>query len=67
MIVATRMSTARKASNPIGAAAGAAGMVLGQVQDIAAETAGTPLTLDQINDGFDLMHKGESIRAVVEF
>ena len=25
------------------------------------------LTLDQINEGFDLMHKGESIRAVVEF
>ncbi len=29
-------------------AAGAAGMVLGQAQDIAAETAATPLTLDQI-------------------
>ncbi|MGB0960519.1 MAG: S-(hydroxymethyl)glutathione dehydrogenase/class III alcohol dehydrogenase [Halocynthiibacter sp.] len=25
------------------------------------------LTLDQINEGFDLMHKGESIRAVVVF
>ncbi|MBK5926138.1 S-(hydroxymethyl)glutathione dehydrogenase/class III alcohol dehydrogenase [Rhodobaculum claviforme] len=25
------------------------------------------LTLDQINDGFDLMHKGESIRAVVVY
>ncbi|KKN94552.1 hypothetical protein LCGC14_0186280 [marine sediment metagenome] len=25
------------------------------------------LTLDQINEGFELMHKGESIRAVVEF
>ena len=25
------------------------------------------LSLDNINDGFDLMHKGESIRAVVEF
>lgn len=25
------------------------------------------LSLDDINDGFDLMHKGESIRAVVEF
>ena len=25
------------------------------------------LALDDINDGFDLMHKGESIRAVVEF
>jgi S-(hydroxymethyl)glutathione dehydrogenase/alcohol dehydrogenase len=25
------------------------------------------LTLDQINDGFDLMHRGESIRAVVEY
>ena len=25
------------------------------------------LTLDQINEGFDLMHKGESIRAVVEY
>ncbi len=25
------------------------------------------LTLDDINNGFDLMHKGESIRAVVEF
>jgi S-(hydroxymethyl)glutathione dehydrogenase/alcohol dehydrogenase len=25
------------------------------------------LSLDQINEGFDLMHKGESIRAVVEF
>ena len=24
-------------------------------------------TLDQINEGFELMHKGESIRAVVEF
>jgi farnesyl diphosphate synthase len=31
-------------------AAGAQGMVLGQVQDIAAETADTPLTLDQITD-----------------
>lgn len=29
-------------------ASGAAGMVLGQARDIAAETAGTPLTLDQI-------------------
>jgi farnesyl diphosphate synthase len=29
-------------------AAGARGMVLGQAQDIAAETATTPLTLDQI-------------------
>ena len=29
-------------------AAGAAGMVLGQAQDIAAETAAVPLTLDQI-------------------
>jgi S-(hydroxymethyl)glutathione dehydrogenase/alcohol dehydrogenase len=25
------------------------------------------LTLEQINEGFELMHKGESIRAVVEF
>src|SRR6056297_3221290 len=25
------------------------------------------LTLEQINEGFDLMHKGESIRAVVEY
>ena len=25
------------------------------------------LTLDDINEGFDLMHRGESIRAVVEF
>jgi S-(hydroxymethyl)glutathione dehydrogenase/alcohol dehydrogenase len=25
------------------------------------------LTLDQINDGFDLMKKGESIRSVVVF
>ncbi len=25
------------------------------------------LTLDQINDGFDLMHKGESIRSVVVY
>jgi len=25
------------------------------------------LTLDQINEGFDLMHEGKSIRAVVEF
>jgi S-(hydroxymethyl)glutathione dehydrogenase/alcohol dehydrogenase len=25
------------------------------------------LTLDQINEGFDLMHDGKSIRAVVEF
>jgi S-(hydroxymethyl)glutathione dehydrogenase/alcohol dehydrogenase len=25
------------------------------------------LTLDRINDGFDLMHKGESIRAVIEY
>jgi S-(hydroxymethyl)glutathione dehydrogenase/alcohol dehydrogenase len=25
------------------------------------------LSLDQINEGFELMHKGESIRAVVEF
>jgi len=25
------------------------------------------LTLDQINEGFDLMHAGKSIRAVVEF
>ncbi|MFK7762731.1 MAG: S-(hydroxymethyl)glutathione dehydrogenase, partial [Roseobacter sp.] len=25
------------------------------------------LTLDEINHGFDLMHQGKSIRAVVEF
>jgi S-(hydroxymethyl)glutathione dehydrogenase/alcohol dehydrogenase len=25
------------------------------------------LTLEQINEGFDLMHQGKSIRAVVEF
>ena len=25
------------------------------------------LTLDEINKGFDLMHEGKSIRAVVEF
>jgi len=25
------------------------------------------LTLDQINEGFELMHEGKSIRAVVEF
>jgi S-(hydroxymethyl)glutathione dehydrogenase/alcohol dehydrogenase len=25
------------------------------------------LTLDEINYGFDLMHQGKSIRAVVEF
>jgi S-(hydroxymethyl)glutathione dehydrogenase / alcohol dehydrogenase len=25
------------------------------------------LTLDQINEGFDLRHEGKSIRAVVEF
>ena len=25
------------------------------------------LSLENINDGFDLMHSGESIRAVVEF
>ncbi|MEP0696192.1 MAG: S-(hydroxymethyl)glutathione dehydrogenase, partial [Nitratireductor sp.] len=25
------------------------------------------LTLDEINTGFDLMHKGESIRSVVVF
>jgi Zn-dependent alcohol dehydrogenase len=25
------------------------------------------LKLEDINDAFDLMHKGESIRAVVEF
>jgi S-(hydroxymethyl)glutathione dehydrogenase/alcohol dehydrogenase len=25
------------------------------------------LKLEEINDAFDLMHKGESIRAVVEF
>jgi S-(hydroxymethyl)glutathione dehydrogenase/alcohol dehydrogenase len=25
------------------------------------------LPLDRINEGFDLMHKGESIRTVVEF
>lgn len=25
------------------------------------------LTLDQINEGFELMHQGKSIRAVVEF
>ena len=25
------------------------------------------LTLDRINEGFDLMHKGESIRSVVLF
>ena len=25
------------------------------------------LTLEQINEGFELMHKGESIRAVVEY
>lgn len=31
-------------------AAGAAGMVLGQARDIAAETAPAPLTLDQITD-----------------
>jgi farnesyl diphosphate synthase len=31
-------------------ASGAQGMVLGQAQDIAAETAATPLTLDQITD-----------------
>ena len=31
-------------------ASGASGMVLGQVQDIAAETADTPLTLDQITE-----------------
>ena len=31
-------------------ASGAGGMVLGQMQDIAAETAKTPLTLDQIVD-----------------
>ncbi len=31
-------------------ASGAEGMVLGQAQDIAAETAGVPLTLDQITD-----------------
>ncbi len=31
-------------------AAGAAGMVLGQAQDIAAETAPVPLTLDQITE-----------------
>ena len=31
-------------------AGGANGMVLGQAQDIAAETAGTPLTLDQITE-----------------
>lgn len=31
-------------------ASGAQGMVLGQAQDIAAETAGRPLTLDEITD-----------------
>ena len=31
-------------------AAGARGMVLGQAQDIAAETAGAPLTLDRITE-----------------
>ncbi|MBY6201699.1 polyprenyl synthetase family protein [Maritalea mobilis] len=31
-------------------ASGAEGMVLGQAQDIAAESAGTPLTLDQITE-----------------
>jgi farnesyl diphosphate synthase len=31
-------------------ASGAQGMVLGQAQDIAAETAGRPLTLDQITE-----------------
>ncbi|MCG6904231.1 MAG: polyprenyl synthetase family protein [Rhodobacter sp.] len=31
-------------------AAGARGMVMGQAQDIAAETAGEPLTLDQITE-----------------
>ena len=30
--------------------AGAAGMVLGQARDIAAETAGTPLTLDEVTE-----------------
>jgi S-(hydroxymethyl)glutathione dehydrogenase/alcohol dehydrogenase len=25
------------------------------------------LSLDQINEGFELMHQGKSIRAVVEF
>jgi len=25
------------------------------------------ITLDEINYGFELMHKGESIRAVIEF
>jgi S-(hydroxymethyl)glutathione dehydrogenase/alcohol dehydrogenase len=25
------------------------------------------LTLDQINEGFDLMHRGESIRSVVVY
>jgi farnesyl diphosphate synthase len=34
----------------LAAASGAKGMVLGQAQDIAAETAATPLTLDQITD-----------------
>lgn len=34
--------------NAMAVAAGASGMVLGQAQDIAAETAGTPLTLAQI-------------------
>jgi farnesyl diphosphate synthase len=34
----------------LAAASGAKGMVLGQAQDIAAETAATPLTLEQITD-----------------
>lgn len=36
--------------NSLAHASGANGMVLGQIQDIAAETATTPLTLDQIVD-----------------
>jgi len=36
--------------NRLACASGALGMVLGQVQDIAAETTQVPLTLDQITD-----------------
>lgn len=43
---ATRLDLVRSMAS----AAGAQGMVLGQAQDIAAETARTPLTLDQITD-----------------
>ena len=37
-----------QASKALAIAAGAQGMVLGQAQDIAAETAGTPLNLDAV-------------------